>query len=339
MQAYRLTIRPQTAFGTPLVGDTWFGHICWGIAEQYGHDTLAACLCDYTAGRPFLIISDAFPAGYLPLPTLPSRYWQAGDEQDRKKLKKRQWLPQDALDRPLHEWQQHAKTSADIAAKIVEERQKKNPQQKKMKGEKNEKLVESHSQPHNSINRATGTTGEGGGFAPYDSEQTWYATDSRWQAYLLLDENRLSRAQLETVLNNIGASGYGRDASIGLGKYQTDALEPEPAGLFARSGNACLTLAPCCPQGLGYDSAHSYYQTVTRFGRHGNIQATAGNPYKSPILMAQTAAVISARPGQLYLGQGIGGISASLPATVHQGYAPIIAIEFDPTRLAPRRAP
>ena len=62
MQAYRLTIRPQTAFGTPLVGDTWFGHICWGIAEQYGHDTLAACLCDYTAGRPFLIISDAFPA-------------------------------------------------------------------------------------------------------------------------------------------------------------------------------------------------------------------------------------------------------------------------------------
>ena len=317
MQAYRLTIRPQTAFGTPLVGDTWFGHICWGIAEQYGHDTLAACLCDYTAGRPFLIISDAFPAGYLPLPTLPSRYWQACDEQDRKKLKKRQWLPEDALDRPLHEWQQHAKTSADIAPD----------------------LLRAHSQPHNSINRATGTTGEGGGFAPYNSEQTWYAANSRWQAYLLLDENRLSRAQLETVLNNIGASGYGRDASIGLGKYQTDVLEPEPAGLFARSGNACLTLAPCCPQGLGYDSAHSYYQTVTRFGRHGNIQATAGNPYKSPILMAQTAAVISARPGQPYLGQGIGGISASLPATVHQGYAPIIAIEFDPTRLAPRRAP
>ena len=148
MQAYRLTIRPQTAFGTPLVGDTWFGHICWGIAEQYGHDTLAACLCDYTAGRPFLIISDAFPAGYLPLPTLPSRYWQGGDEQDRKKLKKRQWLPQDALDRPLHEWQQHAKTSADIAPD----------------------LLRAHSQPHNSINRATGTTGEGGGFAPYNSE-------------------------------------------------------------------------------------------------------------------------------------------------------------------------
>ena len=78
---------------------------------------------------------------------------------------------------------------------------------------------------------------------------------------------------------------------------------------------------------------------MTRFGRHGNIQATAGNPYKSPILMAQTAAVISTRPEQPYLGQGIGGISASLPATVHQGYAPIIAIEFDPTRLAPRRAP
>ena len=70
MQALRLTLIPQTAFGTPLVGDTLFGHLCWNIAEAYGVARLRDLLDGYTAGAPFLIASDAFPAGYLPLPTL-----------------------------------------------------------------------------------------------------------------------------------------------------------------------------------------------------------------------------------------------------------------------------
>ena len=36
MQAYRLIIQPETAFGTPLVGDTLFGQISWCIVEQIG---------------------------------------------------------------------------------------------------------------------------------------------------------------------------------------------------------------------------------------------------------------------------------------------------------------
>ena len=90
-----------------------------------------------------------------------------------------------------------------------------------------------------------------------------------------------------------------------------------------------MTLAPCCPQGQGFDGAHSYYQTLTRFGRHGNVQATAGNPFKKPVLMAQSGAVFSGeRHGRPWIGQGIGGISTTLPATVHQGYAPAIALEL-----------
>ena len=95
-----------------------------------------------------------------------------------------------------------------------------------------------------------------------------------------------------------------------------------------------MTLAPCCPQGQGFDREHSYYQTLTRFGRHGNIQATAGNPYKKPVLMAQTGAVFSGeRHDRPWIGQGIGGISASQPEAVHQGYAPVIALELEYERL------
>ncbi|WP_314261302.1 type III-A CRISPR-associated RAMP protein Csm4 [Cardiobacterium hominis] len=305
MDALKITLTPQTAFGTPLVGDTLFGHLCWGIAEAYGADRLQALLADYCDANPFLIASDAFPAGYLPLPTLPSAYWTAGDETDRKKLKKKQWLPLEALTAPVRDWQQHARSNDDIAAN----------------------LISSHSQAHNSINRAISSTGDAR-FAPFASEQNWYSTESQWQLYLLHDPARITCDELAQILKNLGHSGYGRDASTGLGKYHLDALEAEQT-LFTRSGNAAMTLAPCCPQGQGFDGAHSYYQTLTRFGRHGNVQATAGNPFKKPVLMAQTGAVFSGkRYDHPWIGQGIGGISTTLRETVHQGYAPAIALEL-----------
>ena len=305
MDALKITLTPQTAFGTPLVGDTLFGHLCWNIAEAYGADRLRELLDGYCNGNPFLIASDAFPAGHLPLPTLPSAYWTAGDETDRKKLKKKQWLPLEALTAPVRDWQQHARSNDDIAAN----------------------LISSHSQAHNSINRAISSTGDAR-FAPFASEQNWYSTESQWQLYLLHDPARITRDELAQILKNLGHSGYGRDASTGLGKYHLDALEAEQT-LFARSGNAAMTLAPCCPQGQGFDGAHSYYQTLPRFGRHGNVQATAGNPFKKPVLMAQSGAVFSGeRHGRPWIGQGIGGISTTLPAAVHQGYAPAIALEL-----------
>ncbi|WP_314776266.1 type III-A CRISPR-associated RAMP protein Csm4 [Cardiobacterium hominis] len=309
MDALKITLTPQTAFGTPLVGDTLFGHLCWGIAEAYGADRLQALLADYCDANPFLIASDAFPAGHLPLPTLPSDYWTAGDETDRKKLKKKQWLPLEALTAPVRDWQKHAKSNDNIAAH----------------------LISSHSQAHNRINRAIGSTGDAR-FAPFTSEQNWYAPNSQWQLYLLHDAARISRDELERVLKNLGHSGYGRDASTGLGKYHVDALEESE--LFQREGNAAMTLAPCCPQGQSFDRAHSYYQTLTRFGRHGNVQATAGNPFKKPVLMAQSGAVFSGeRHGRPWIGQGISGISTTLPATVHQGYAPAIVLNLELERL------
>ena len=304
MDALKITLTPQTAFGTPLVGDTLFGHLCWNIAEAYGKARLRELLDGYCDGKPFLVASDAFPAGYLPLPTLPSAYWSAGDETDRKKLKKKQWIPLEALQEPVRDWQQHAQSHDNIAAH----------------------LISSHSQAHNRINRAIGSTGDAR-FAPFTSEQIWYSTGSQWQLYLLHDPARITSDELALVLANLGHSGYGRDASTGLGKYQVEACEA--SDLFKREGNAAMTLAPCCPQGQGFDGERSYYQTLTRFGRHGNIQATAGNPYKKPVLMAQTGAVFSGeRHGRPWIGQGIGGTSASQPEAVHQGYAPVIALEL-----------
>lgn len=343
MQTLRVTLTPQTAFATLLKGDTLFGQLCWAARHVLGEARLDALLQGYTGGTPFLVVSDAFPAGFLPMPKLPRHYWQLADEaQDstaRKMLKKRQWLPIAALGKPLSSWLDHAVGASLLATSNARHR------------EQARSYMVEHSQPHNTINRATSTTGTGE-FAPYTVEQTWYRPGQALDVYALLDETRLTAEELDSLLHYVGASGFGRDASTGLGKFTLDALTPTPLEelLATRLGskaakslvipmgeglehNAWLTLAPCAPQGLAWDSTRCYYKPFTRFGRHGDIAAISGQPYKTPLLLADTGAVLT--PAQfddrLFTGAGLGGdgsLSNALPETVHQGYAPVVTIHL-----------
>ncbi len=315
MQSYQLIISLQSAFVTPLKGDTLFGQLCWAIRHRYGEQRLNDCLNGYNQNQPFAVLSDAFPVGYLPLPKLPSCFYQTNAEAlDRKALKKRNWLAIDDVAKPLHEWQQLAVDAKTVSPETASS------------------LSEKHPQPHNSINRQTNTTGDNG-FAPYSVEQEWFIPNLKWTLYLLLDTSKLSLAECQQCLKDIGEFGYGKDATIGMGKFRIEQVV-EQALPSQTAANACLTLAPSAPQGLGIDSENSYYQLFTRFGRHGDIAVhQTGKPFKNPILLAQTAAVFSITPPKDgFIGQGIGGqgeLSKTLSATVHQGYAPVIAINFN----------
>ena len=161
--------------------------------------------------------------------------------------------------------------------------------------------------------------------------QTFHPTGQRIDVYLFLDEDRVSAEEASRLLGATGASGFGRDASIGLGKFSVQTVET--ASFTAPvNANAFWTLAPCAPQGHDFDGERSHWRVLTRFGRHGNTHALAGNPFKTPVLMAATGAVFApaadfaVRP---FVGQGLGGegrLSKAEPATVHQGYAPVLPI-------------
>ena len=311
MKSYKLTLTLQSAFATPLKGDTLFGQLCWAIRNRLGVDALTDCLAGYTNAQPFAVVSDAFPEGYFPLPKLPSCFYQLPENPDRKAIKKQTWLPEVAVQQPIKQWLSQAVKAKDL----VSENQ----------------LSEKHPQAHNTINRQTNTTGEGG-FAPYSVEQEWFVQDLRWSIYLLLDTERLSVEDCRQCLEDIGLFGFGKDASIGLGKFIIDDFQEYVLPSQANA-NACLTLASCAPQGLGFNSQHSYYQLFTRFGRHGDIAVhQEGKPFKNPVLLAQTAAVFSTPPPKFgFIGQGIGGngeLSKTLHAAIHQGYAPMLAINF-----------
>jgi CRISPR-associated protein Csm4 len=308
MTTLRYTLRPLGAFGTPLAGDTLFGQLCWTLRHRLGVERLDSLLGGYTTGRPFAVVSDAMPAGHVPLPSLPSTFWAAGDPRDRKALKKLRWLPVEALQQPLPRWQSLARAQAEIAA------------------------VTERAQPHNSINRQTGTTGTGA-FAPYTMPQRWHADGVRLDLYVWHDASRLSAQELGEALAYIGQAGFGRDASIGLGKFALESeaapvVWPQPAG-----ANSYLTLGPCAPQGQGFCPVRSHWQVLTRFGRHGDLAVQGGNPFKRPVLLAQAGSVFRPEtldPARSFVGQGLGGVdkpvSTVMPETVHQGYAPVIPI-------------
>ncbi|MEF8749465.1 MAG: CRISPR-associated protein Csm7 [Candidatus Accumulibacter propinquus] len=320
MKTCRLTLQPRTAFGTPLAGDTLFGQLCWTLRHRHGNPRLNELLEGYTAGRPFAVVSDPLPFGHLPLPSLPSTFWNGATEKradQAKILKKKRWLPLAGVGEPLPEWQRLARSDAEVAQAItgVDTR----PQTER-------------AQPHNSINRQTGTTGTGA-FAPYTQSQQWFAPAMRFQLYVALDESRLTLTELHDALAAIGETGYGRDASIGLGKFALDQdADIEPlAGLHHTQGDAWLTLGPTAPQGLGFCRERSYYQPLTRFGRHGDIAVHSGNPFKRPVLLACGGAVFSPLQDlnrQACIGQGLAGVSDAMPETVHQGYAPVLGIRL-----------
>ncbi|MBK7562909.1 MAG: hypothetical protein IPI21_00865 [Propionivibrio sp.] len=311
---HRATLALHTPLGTPLAGDTLFGQLCWALREASGEAELTRQLAGYTQGQPWLVVSDGFPADYLPKPTLPQHFEPQRDPAARKAAKEKRWIPASRT----------GETLAALLATAVDD--------EAAYGKSPLFAV----QAHNTLNRLTGTTGEGE-FAPYTQPQACHAAGQRIDVYLVLDADRVTAEHAGRLLSAIGASGFGRDASTGLGKFT---VEPPVAISFTAPGaaNAFWTLAPCAPQGQDFDGAQSYWRVLTRFGRHGNAHALAGNPFKTPVLMAATGAVLvpaSKFAARLFVGQGLGGagkLSKAEPATVQQGYAPCVPINLESPR-------
>lgn len=321
MQTHIASIHPRSAFGGHIKGDTLFGQLCWAVRHRFGEERLESLLQGYTAGQPFLVVSDAFPSGFLPRPALPLHYYHEVQDADRKSVKKRQWIPLSKFEHNLLDWLQHAQPEVDIAQALgVDE-------------DEQARLWSQHAQPHNTINRMTGTTGLGE-FAPYAMPRIWQHPSLQLDIYVVLDESRLGQSELKDLFTDIGFSGYGRDASIGLGKFEVTGFEQcdWPA---QKNANAFMTLAPCAPQGQGFDPARSWYQPFTRFGRHGDMAVHSGKPFKTPVLLADTGAVLTPAhfdPQARFTGQGLGGdgsLSNAIQSTVHQGYAPVLAIRLE----------
>lgn len=185
MQMIRVTLKPVTPFGTPLLGEIFFGQLCWAVYRLYGEDRLVALLDGYADGRPFAVLSDAMPEGFVPLPTLPNYLWQNDDGERRKYLKKKAWLPVDALNDDPFTWQESACSDEEVCRS----------------GLRVEEVV-----MHNTINRLSETTATGR-FAPFMKPQTWLNPNQALSVYAVIDESRFTQEMLLDALTYVGSPG------------------------------------------------------------------------------------------------------------------------------------
>ncbi len=309
MKTLIFQLESVSAFGTPPRGDQIFGQLCYLACELWGPERLQQLLQNYLAGRPWLVVSDFFPSGYLPRPALPA-YLLSKDEAvvERKKWKSQIWLPLRAFLRPPAAWLEQAKASAELHWQF------------------------GHIQARNQIDRRTQATGED--FAPFGQMRYWNDHSCPMDVYCVFDDALVSPRDLEALLSALGQTGFGRDANVGLGKFNVVSASSAPWPGNA-SGSSWLALSPCAPQGaVAWDSERCFYQLLHRFGRHG-YSPGLDSPFKAPLLLAAAGAVLTPRlmsAAQFFTGRGLGGesrpISRARPSTVHQGYAPVLPFMF-----------
>ncbi len=288
MAIYKTTITPNSNFATPLMGDTLFGQICWAISFKFGEDKLKELLSNYEE-NPFLIVSDGFASGYLPKPTMPMKYLNE-DESLKKENCKKIWLTILELQKGQFE---KAKTNKDID-----------------NIEKDGVIIRNH------LNYKTFLTGNG--FDPYGERELSF---SKKDIYFYIGDN-FSVNDLEKVLKLISEMGYGKDTTIGKGRFEFSTLEKVN---WQKESSSFMSLSVFTPFKL--DVKEIFYEPFTRFGKTGLSRANT-NPFKNPILLAKSGAVIvfNEKKSLFYVGKGIKNIS-TYKDIVHQGYSIVIPIK------------
>ncbi|SFV69027.1 CRISPR-associated RAMP protein, Csm4 family [hydrothermal vent metagenome] len=296
MKLYRVTIIPTSNFATTLKGDTLFGQICWAIFYKFGKEKLAKLLDDYKEDKkPFLVVSDAFPKGYLPKPKMPSRFLDEKSE-DKKLNRKKLWLTLDELMSGAYSKARRDKevNSSDKSSVNI----------------------------HNALNYKTFHTGDG--FDPHGLTVTYLGEKD---IYFLVDENQLSLDEFKEAFKLLSEMGYGKKATIGKGRFEYDENKIELIEIDNHS-NSFMSLSPFSPKGL--EVKNIYYEPFTRFGKFGATRAYK-NAFKKPILLADVASVIEFKESKSckYLGRAISGLSdiSEYKDTVHQGYSIVLPLK------------
>jgi len=326
LRFFEIEIKPLSGFGTPIKGDTLFGHFCW----QADHDPtllnggLVKQIKLYKK-KPFAIFSSAFPKIMdeskeyygLKTPKMPMNMLFQADKNrvenlhQAKENKKKKWML--------------VEKNSDIDPNNVEFITEKQLCEK-ITGKDIEQFELTASQQHNSINRMTGTTGQNQ-FAPYLKERTYYIPETMLSVFILVDEEASDIKRVVKGLERIGSWGFGKDASTGSGRFSVNHFDELKINI---EGEAFYTLAPSVPT---EKQIQKYFlSTFTRFGKHGDKLACSNNPFKSPVIMADESSVFVMKDKRLerpYIGNSITGVSKVMPETVVQGYSPCLPIKLE----------
>jgi len=288
MQIYRVTLTLRSFSASPWQADTLFGHLCWFIVRRDGAESLGRFLQRYMIrhgdGDPPVLLSDGFPAEYLPRPVLirdwpsnPSKHQRIGQQRELKRRYQSPWLtlPQ------FNQWRR----GEDMTGEVLSE-------------EKTQELIHFHAAIKNWVNRVTDTAGD-----PYDMSEILVP---RITIYWRIEDE--SVALVKDFLADLQAGGYGKRKSIGYGQIESY-TPPEAFTDFddVADANGFVTLSRFVP--TPDDPTDGFWNAVVKYGKLGEEFATDDKVFKRPLVQLERGSCFHDPAPRQWYGQLISGLS------------------------------
>lgn len=284
MQTYEIKLSVPSSFITPWHADTIFGHLCWVAERNSGFSNFsgaAGLIALYRTGNPPLIISDAFPTGFVPAPANLKDFFDSlnTDELDvsryslLKKIKDVEYIT-------LDQFKQFRAGNVFAVDNV-------------------EKQMVSAITMHNQINRFTNTTGDSGSLYEQDER---FVRDGKLSIYARIAKGY--EADVEKLFRLFADGGFGKKKSTGKGAFTLESFE-EKNDLFDTPGatNSFVVLSHFVP--AHDDPTDGVYKTMVKYGKLGEEKALGGNPYKKPLVMLKPGAVFRSDTLKPYCGRMI----------------------------------
>lgn len=303
MPEYRVTIKPESPFETPLHSDTIFGHLCWALRYLEGEESLKAFLDRLKQEPSAFLLSSAFPEDHIPCPVLSPM----SPEEDKRFDET--FLP----GKPVYEVAAEKKTLSRvrwISEKLFDE-VKDSLSVFHLYGEilkEDEKVFSRTTEEwHNAINRLNGRVMEGNLFA---QEITFYDTN----LVVWIRESYFGKDKLRKLFEFIGKNGFGADASSGKGVFYCDVKEKPFLG--SSRPNGVILLSHTIPSAS--DPQEGNYRVFTKFGKAGGSFAVRGMFFKKPALLIEPGATF-VNPLRPYYGRMLDNVHSTYKEIVHYG--------------------
>lgn len=314
MALFRVTLRLTSPLGGELVSGTLFGQLCWTLRERDGE----AALVEWLADRDRLwALSDGFPADLLPRPVVPPAPPVADpDLADQRKTEKKR---------------AHIRRSGFLAVRAALSAEAMGPH---LVG-----VVDRGARfAHNAIDRRTGSTPETAGL--YFVHEDWSFSPPTGDRLRPLREGAVEPGALRdiyveapddaermiaAVFTDLGDTGFGRDASLGRGRWsdvvvvRDRELEASPVGPGAQR---LISLS----RGSAEDLRDLRCKLVAHYGKAGpQIAVGAGaSPFKKPLLLTTPGATFAGDPAARH-GAMLAGVHPERPEIVHNARHVVVA--------------
>jgi len=300
MKRLKLTLELRSALLTPFQSDTLFGHLCWAIRYGASEERLLKFLGQY-AHAPPLLLTAAFPEGFLPQPVLPPLTYSETTQLARERYldpKLGEKEPMRRMVEDLKRVRHHDLLALAQWKQVVRDLSPLALARAALDAAESRGIEETVTRT--AVDRLTNSADKG---QLFDHAETFYWRDGhpeKFNLWLNLDEQQVTAREVYDWFKIIEATGFGKRKSSGAGNvrvvtpFEEFARNDADLPADALDANAFVTLSSYVPR--ADDPVRGAYHLLIKRGKLGGEWATSANVWKKPLLMFA--------PGSLFLHNG-----------------------------------